>query len=263
MPKFEVEIAGRDTGAPLNVAKRLRVIAPYVRGEGVKVLDGGCGAGEYVLALRNAFGVEAHGVEYLADKVAAFQAAHPGLDWVRHGDLQALSFPAATFDVVLLNEVLEHVPDESRALAEVMRVLKPGGHLVIFCPNRLYPFEQHGVYLKSGKLLTPWFPLIPYLPTRLGSRMFKYWARNYWPHELRGIIRKAGFVIDRTTYVWQTFEGISQHQPALVGRMRGFLRGMANLMERVPVAKALGVSQVIVARKPGVNPAANGRSAPA
>ena len=74
-------------------------------------------------------------------------------------------------------------------------------------------------------------------------------------------IRRAGFAIVRTTYVWQTFEGISQHQPALVGRMRGFLRGMANLMERVPVAKALGVSQVIVARKPGVTPAANARSA--
>lgn len=42
-------------------------------------------------------------------------------------DLQRLSFPSASFDMIVTNEVLEHVPDIDRALAEMYRVLKPGG----------------------------------------------------------------------------------------------------------------------------------------
>ena len=57
-------------------------------------------------------------------KVARFAREHP--EWasnVRTGDIEAMEFPDEVFDVVLLNEVLEHVTDERRALAEIHRVL--------------------------------------------------------------------------------------------------------------------------------------------
>jgi SAM-dependent methyltransferase len=49
-------------------------------------------------------------------------------------DVQALPFRAAAFDAIKATELLEHVPDVAAALAEVRRVLKPGGHVVITAP---------------------------------------------------------------------------------------------------------------------------------
>ena len=56
------------------------------------------------------------------------------VDGVLHEDLQQLSFPDASFDVVLSSDVFEHIPDPYRAHAEVFRVLKPGGRHVFTVP---------------------------------------------------------------------------------------------------------------------------------
>lgn len=49
-------------------------------------------------------------------------------------DITAIPYPDDTFDLVLANHVMEHVPDDMRGLAEVRRVLKPGGHAVLQTP---------------------------------------------------------------------------------------------------------------------------------
>ena len=59
------------------------------------------------------------------------------------------SFKAGVFDLVLSNEVIEHVVDDRQALAESARVMRPGGRLALFCPNRGYPFETHGIYVRG------------------------------------------------------------------------------------------------------------------
>jgi len=113
-----------------------------------------------------------------------------------------MEFESASFDLALLNEVLEHVPNEIRALQEIHRVLKPKGILIIFSPNRLYPFETHSVYLKhSNRQLPISFPFIPYIPVRMGQCIFHYVARNYWPHELRQLVRACGYTIIETGYI--------------------------------------------------------------
>jgi SAM-dependent methyltransferase len=53
---------------------------------------------------------------------------------VRHEDLKALSFPAESFDLVVHGDVLEHISDPRRALAEIHRVLAPGGATVFTAP---------------------------------------------------------------------------------------------------------------------------------
>jgi SAM-dependent methyltransferase len=65
-----------------------------------------------------------------------FAAVPPGhdLEGVRCEDLQALSFPDACFDLCTHTEVLEHVPDDARALRELQRVLRPGGWLIFTVP---------------------------------------------------------------------------------------------------------------------------------
>src|SRR5947209_52974 len=56
-------------------------------------------------------------------------------------DLEDLQFPAGYFDVVMTAEVLEHVPDGQQAIAEIARVLVPGGHLVLETPY-VHAFER-------------------------------------------------------------------------------------------------------------------------
>ena len=204
--------------------------------------------GEYVRALTN-LGADTWGIEYSAEKIDA--AKHLGglpEGRVAVGDIEAIDFPGAHFDLALVNEVLEHVPDEELGIREVHRVLKPGGVAVIFSPNRLYPFETHGVSLRSGAKVPHYTPLVPYVPVRLG--LFEYWARNYWPWELRALVRAGGFSIEHCAYVWQTFENISGHQPRWIRALRPPLRAIARALEATPGLRAFGVSQLIVARKP-------------
>jgi len=67
--------------------------------------------------------------EYFAD-------AQPGeyRDGVRCEDVQRLTYADASFDLVTHTEVLEHVPDDARALSELHRVLKPGGLMLFTVP---------------------------------------------------------------------------------------------------------------------------------
>lgn len=56
-------------------------------------------------------------------------------------DITAIAFPDASFDLLICSHVLEHVPDDARALAEIHRVLKPGGHAALLVP--LLPGNVH------------------------------------------------------------------------------------------------------------------------
>ncbi|HEY8153465.1 MAG TPA: class I SAM-dependent methyltransferase [Myxococcota bacterium] len=249
---MRIEPAGGDTATPLNLRKRLawieRFASPLAK---QRVLDCGCGAGEYVRALL-ARGADAYGVEFDEAKLAG--AAARGADLAERlsvGDLEALAFPDASFDAALLNEVLEHVPDDAAALAEVARVLRPGGRLILLSPTRLYPFETHGVFWRaSGRRVPHTVPGIPWLPLALGTKLFTYWARNYWPWELRALVERAGLRVIATGAVWQTFENISGRQPGWLTRITPLLRALCGLCERIPGLRAFGVSQLIVAEKP-------------
>jgi ubiquinone/menaquinone biosynthesis C-methylase UbiE len=247
-----IEPAGGDTGTPRNLRKRLawieRFAAPLAKR---RVLDCGCGAGEYVRALL-ARDADAWGVEFDEKKLAAGAAGDPELAArLSVGDLESLAFPDESFDLALLNEVLEHVPDDAAALAEVCRVLRPGGRLIVLSPSRLYPFETHGVFWRGTARRVPHtVPGIPWIPLALGTRVFDYWARNYWPWELRALIETAGLRVIATGGLWQTFENISGHQPRWMAAMAPLLRALCGLCERLPGLRAFGVSQLLVAEKP-------------
>jgi SAM-dependent methyltransferase len=240
-----IEIGGGETAEPLNLANRLAVIRRHANLEGARVLDCGCGEGAYVAAMVD-LGADVHGIEYQPEKVAAFRHRHPSSERVRQGDAQDLDFAEDSFDVVLMNEVLEHVPDDVAALREVRRVLRPGGRFVLFAPNRLYPFETHGVSRVGGGDVPYAMPFVPYVPLPIGRRLFVYRARNYWPWALRSMIRRAGFDVVASEFVWQTFEGISRRQPAWLAARASVLRGLAQQLGRTPGVRALGASQVIV-----------------
>jgi 2-polyprenyl-3-methyl-5-hydroxy-6-metoxy-1,4-benzoquinol methylase len=164
-PYRHIAPAGGDTATPLNLAKRLGVIQRYADVRGRRVLDCGCGAGDYVLALR-ALGADAWGIEYARHKLV--KAPAPVAGRLSVGDLHDIAMRDQSVDVALLNEVLEHVPDERRALREVHRVLKPGGVLLIFSPNRRFPFVLQRLQA-SASLLRAARPLRPAAPRTNGG----------------------------------------------------------------------------------------------
>jgi SAM-dependent methyltransferase len=68
-------------------------------------------------------------------------------------DVQALSFPDASIDVIVSQDVMEHVLDPDRAFAEIARVLRPGGLHVFTVP--LYPWATRMRVAPDGTLLAP------------------------------------------------------------------------------------------------------------
>ena len=96
-----------------------------------RVLDVGCGSGELLARMRD-LGWSVEGVDF--DPRAVEAARSRGLT-VRRGDLHTHHYPDATFDVVHLRHVIEHVFDPVGVLAECRRILKPGGRLVLITPN--------------------------------------------------------------------------------------------------------------------------------
>jgi len=76
------------------------------------------------------------GVRWVGSETSGPQAAPGSLNaaGIRHEDVERLSFADASFDLVVSNDVLEHVDDPQRAAAEMLRVLRPGGVLLMTIP---------------------------------------------------------------------------------------------------------------------------------
>lgn len=93
-----------------------------------RVLDIGCGYGDYYDRLHKQHpGINYHGID-LSEGMLAQHAAHAE-GRLALADAVHLPYASGTFDVVMANHMLYHVPDIESALAEIKRVMKPGGVL--------------------------------------------------------------------------------------------------------------------------------------
>jgi SAM-dependent methyltransferase len=116
-------------------------------GPGDRMLDLGCGAGRHAFeAYRRgasvvAFDQDVVGLEQVADMFAAMalkgQAPAGAQAEVMKGDALALPYDDASFDVVVAAEILEHIVEDSLAMAEIARVVRPGGRVAVTVPRWL------------------------------------------------------------------------------------------------------------------------------
>jgi SAM-dependent methyltransferase len=131
---FSVEAAAEEThwwfvGRRKLFAEELRRIGVA---QDARVLDVGTGTGSNLRMLREVGFQHVSGLDANDDAIRYCELK--GLGLVKKGDICAMPFSDATFDLVLATDVIEHVDDDERALAEVARVLKPGGRALFTVP---------------------------------------------------------------------------------------------------------------------------------
>jgi SAM-dependent methyltransferase len=96
---------------------------------GQLLLDVGCGTGNHLARLR-AKGFEAAGVDGSPEMLAEARRLNPGAD-LRPGDVEALPFADAAFELVVCIEVLRYLRDPYACVREIARVLRPGGQALV------------------------------------------------------------------------------------------------------------------------------------
>jgi SAM-dependent methyltransferase len=221
-------------GQERRMAMILAAVGPRAAG---CVLDDGCGVGQYLSRLRERASA-AYGLEFDPEHA---RTAGGWLPNVVRGAGEALPFPDGSFDLVLSHEVLEHVADDRTAVVEIARVLHrpaagvPGGRVVLFVPNRGYPFETHGIYWR-GRYRFGNIPLVNYLPRRLRDRLAPH-VRAYTRRDLERLFHGLPLRVVSRAQIFGAYDNLIARWPA-AGRA---LRGTLQALEHTPLQR-LGLS---------------------
>lgn len=210
-----------------------------------RMLENGCGVGMYVEKLAPHV-KEIIGLEYdfeRARQAGQLAARLTNAEVIRAAG-ERLPFPEHSFSLILSHEVLEHVQDDRLAVSEMARVLEPGGRMVIFVPNRGYPFETHGIYWK-GHYRFGNIPLVNWLPRRLRNRLAPH-VRIYSARDLERLFEGLPVKIVRRRVIFGAYDNIIYRWPAL----GNLLRAVLQTMEKTPL-RGLGLSHFWVVEKTG------------
>ncbi|HKG52961.1 MAG TPA: class I SAM-dependent methyltransferase [Anaerolineales bacterium] len=211
-----------------------------------RILENGCGLGMYVAHL-SPFGGKVIGLEYDFERAAE---AHVNAPHILNAAGEFLPFPSSIFDLILSHEVIEHVQDDRLAICEMVRTLrnpdrasgKSGGRIALFCPNRGYPFETHGIYW-NGKYHFGNKLLVNYLPRSLRDKLAPH-ARVYSTKDLQKLFEGLPVKFIERTVIFGAYDNII----ARFGPLGKFLRSILQFLERTPL-RIFGLSHFWVVEK--------------
>jgi SAM-dependent methyltransferase len=218
--------------------RRLALVRRSVPLENARILDAGCGIGAYLRRFselsNQAFGIDIeeprlHKAKDITGRLAVARG-------------EALPFVNDSFTMVFSHEVLEHVDDDLQAMAELVRVTKPGGYLVLFVPNRWFPFETHGFYLRNRYVFGN-IPAINYLPNPIRNRLCPH-VRAYTSRGLRKLWSALPVRVAIHQHLYPGFDNVAARRPWL----SRFLRRVLYFGEKTPL-EHFGLSHFVVLQK--------------
>jgi len=198
---------------------------------GGRLLEIGCACGFLLVAARER-GFAVQGVEMSA-WAAAYARDTYGLD-VRTGSIEALGLPAASYEVVVMADVIEHLVDPRQTVREIHRLLRPGGRLVVLTPD---------VGSVMARLFgARWWGLL--------DDHYVYFSRP----TLRRFLTSEGFAVDRLAALGRAFRlshwtfKLAPYSERLHAALAGATRVLHIDGLQVPIN--LGDQMACVARKP-------------
>ncbi|MCI0549582.1 MAG: class I SAM-dependent methyltransferase [Anaerolineae bacterium] len=219
--------------------RRLEMILKAA-GERIKgrILENGCGIGMYVEHL-SPFGGEVIGLEYDFERAAQARINSPH---ILNAAGEFLPLPSSTFDLILSHEVIEHVQDDRAAIRDMIRILKPGGRVVLFAPNRGYPFETHGIYW-NGKYHFGNKLFVNYLPRAWRNKLAPH-VRVYSKRDPQDLFDGLPVKFIEQTIIFGAYDNVI----ARFGSLGKVLRGVLQFLEKTPL-KIFGLSHFWVIEK--------------
>ncbi len=206
-------------------------------------LDVGCGSGDIAATIaphvKSILGIDPEPWARWSE----FQRIHPNLQFSNES-VENLACPDNSTDVVICNQVYEHLNDPPRLLAEIYRVLKPGGYCYLAGPNVLFPIEPH-----------TWWPFVHWLPRSWALKILRfcapravsdaqaadYWSVKKWcqrfeiHNALPCILKHPEEILRKNTWMWKALscvpssviEGVTWLSPGFVFVLRKPLQGKA------------------------------------
>jgi len=181
-----------------------------------RLLDLGCGDGRLVPLWQSISGAETHGLELSPQAVQTAQQMFPYIKY-KQGDGISTGYDDSYFDIVVCQEVLEHIEEQNRLVSECSRIMKTGGYLVLTTPNKYYfdrrkggnysqqPIENIIDRKELLKLLSPHFEIqsfetLIYAAGDYGIYKFitnRYWLAIFWrlgaEHAWKRYLLKKGY----------------------------------------------------------------------
>lgn len=217
--------------------RRLAMIKQWVNLNG-HILDNGCGLGAYLEAFAP-FSNRRFGLEIELDRAIEARRRAEGIVQAAG---ETLPFADDRFNFVFSNEVIEHVEDDALYMAEMVRVTRPGGRILIYCPNRWYPVEQHGIFWR-GRYIFGNIPLVNYLPNPLRNRLAPH-VRTYTARGLRSLLHDQPVTVIHHGRIFGGYDNIERRRPTL-GRL---IKKTLYTAEKTPLA-VFGLSHLLVVEK--------------
>ena len=179
--------------ADMAARRRVLTVLEYLAIEPTdRVLDCGCGLGWFLKVIAELHGCALFGSDSDLERLRAAQRELGTRSGLAAADIVALPYPDGAFDKIVLSEVLEHLPDDAAGLAEVRRVLRPGGLIAITVPNRDYPFLWDPVNWTRERL-----GLAPIREGFFGGLWTNH-LRLYSRDEILELVRRCGLVAEES-----------------------------------------------------------------
>jgi len=177
-----------------GVARYLNKAIENLQREKDKIIfcDAGCGNGIYIKYIRDKYNnIETYGFDF-SEEIVKIAINNSGVSSIIEGNLEKIPFEDNKFDIILCTQVIEHFLDDKKGMAELYRILKKDGYLIISTDNK---------YNIISKLLN--FPidaiLLPYKAIKF---IFYRRSKKYFPHksysikEFKNLINSSQFRIE-------------------------------------------------------------------